>query len=499
MKRRARVIASVAVLVLAIPGVAGAAWLGLGGGQARARSDALGTGVTPTVAAIGRNVQVSWTATTFLDGTGASGYTVRRYTTGGVLQTILSACTGTVGGLTCTEAAVPAGSWKYSVTPKHGTRWSGTEGPRSATVTIAAPSFAFDSSTTITSLPATRTGTLGQFATGESVTFRLDSPTGTVLTGSHAAIGAGGTATTSTTIPAGTAQGAHTVYAVGSLGSQASASITVDTQAPTVSAAVIQKSAGGDAGYLKQSGTYYVYANASDAVSSVASVTADVSTMTAGATASVLSAGSWTVGGTTYGYRSALLTTDAAMTAGPKAFSITAADTVGNSGTTPGFSATGDITAPAASNIQITDGGGTIGKPKTGDVVTFTFTDTIDAESVLAGWSGAATPVTVQLTSTGGSDRLNVFDAAGTTLLPLGQVRLNRTDYVAGTVNFAGSTMTRSGTTITVVLGTTTGTTTTAAGTATMRWTTVATATDRAGNACTVANLNEPGAVDMDF
>jgi hypothetical protein len=385
------------------------------------------------------------------------------------------------------------------VTPVHGTDWTGVEGAPSTSVSVAAPAFSFDSAATVDSLPTTRAGTLASFATGESVTFRLDSPTGTLLTGSHSVIGPAGTATTSTTLPAGTTQGTHDIHAVGSLGSQASASITVDTVAPTVSAAVIQKSAGGDVGYLAQAGTYYLYANVTDAVSGVAGVTADVSAITAGASASSLSAGSWTVGGVTYGYRSALLTADGTLAAGSKAFSIGATDVAGNVGSTGGWSVTVDNTAPASSNVQITNGGTTVGKPEAGDVLTLTYSDTMDAQSILAGWDGGATSVTVRITSAGGSDRLTVHDTGGTQL-PLGTVRLNDTVYVAtGAVDFTGSTMTRSGAVIQIVLGTPSGATGTSTSTPTMRWTTATGATDRAGNACTAGNLNEPGVADNDF
>jgi hypothetical protein len=194
----------------------------------------------------GRNVTLTWSASTIL-GSPASGYTVARYTTGGILQTIGAGCSGTIGALTCTEAAIPAGTWKYGITPVQGL-WVGTEGTQSANVTVAAATLSFTSSTTVYSLPASLNGNLSGYATGETLTFRLDNPSsGTVLTGSTAPspIQNAGTATFSVTIPAGTSFGAHTVYGVGSLGTQASAGINVaDNFAPTVSAAAISKSTG---------------------------------------------------------------------------------------------------------------------------------------------------------------------------------------------------------------------------------------------------------------
>ena len=65
----------------------------------------------------------------------------------------------------------------------------------------------------------------------------------------------------SVTIPAGTGNGSHTVYAIGSGGDQASAAITVN--APKVTASVIGKSAGGRTGRIRQGGTYRIFANVS--------------------------------------------------------------------------------------------------------------------------------------------------------------------------------------------------------------------------------------------
>ena len=58
--------------------------------------------------------------------TAVGGYLVKRYDSEHrLLQTILSACTGTITALSCVESSVPAGSWKYTVTPVIGTNWVG--------------------------------------------------------------------------------------------------------------------------------------------------------------------------------------------------------------------------------------------------------------------------------------------------------------------------------------------------------------------------------------
>ena len=59
--------------------------------------------------------------------------------------------------------------------------------------------------------------------------------------------------------------------------------------------------------------------------------------------------------------------------------------------------------------------------------------------------------------------------------------------------------MTRSGNSITVVLGTQSGAGTTAATNGTMGWTPSSSAYDRAGNASTTAAASETGAADREF
>ena len=134
---------------------------------------------------------------------------------------------------------------------------------------------------------------------------------------------------------------------------------------PTVPTAVISKTAG-TAGFIRANGTYHVYANAADTgapASGIATVRADVSTVTTGQTAVVLVAGTYTADGVSYGYRSAQLTARGSLPAGALAFSITATDNAADP-TTAGFSVTGDNTAPSASAVQATNvGGGTSAGP----------------------------------------------------------------------------------------------------------------------------------------
>lgn len=505
--KRLRTPLLVALGLLLVPGVAIAAWTATGSGDASSKAFSMPAGGTPTVSATGRNVTVSWSAETFPNGDPVAGYIVSRYPDGGgAPQTVLPDCDGAIAATSCTERAVPAGTWRYTVTPVHGS-WTGAEGPLSAAVTISGPSLSL-SPTTVTSLPAALSGSLSGFATGETVTFRLDDPnTGTVLSGSTSPdpIPNDGQASVSVTLPNGTANGPRTVYAVGSLGTVASANVTVsvDTTPPNVSAAVIAKTQGGSPGYVRQGGTYYVYANVSDPGSpstGVSSVTANVSAVTTGQTAVPLVAGSYTVGGVTYGYRSASLTASNPLSEGAKSFSITAVDGAGNSATQGGFTVTVDNTPPSGVDVQTANAsGGTVGRAEAGDTITFTFSEPIEPGSILAGWDGSATTVTVRLVNNGAGDRVQVRNAANTSQLPLGTVNLGRTDYVSTTRNFTGSTMVMSGSTVTITLGTPSGAVGTAAGNGTMTWTPTATLYDRAANACLTTAVTESGPADREF
>ena len=131
-------------------------------------------------------------------------------------------------------------------------------------------------------------------------------------------------------------------------------SVAVDNTAPTVTAVAVATTTTGVPGWLRKSGAYNVYANASDAASGILTVKANVSTITSGQTALALSACTTgcTIGGVTYAWKSANKTAGSTLAAGAVSFTVTATDNAGNAGTTNG-SATADNTAPAASGAAI--------------------------------------------------------------------------------------------------------------------------------------------------
>lgn len=280
-----------------------------------------------------------------------------------------------------------------------------------------------------------------------------------------------------------------------------------DFTAPTAGGSVIAKTAGGTPGFIKQGGAYFVYADVTDAgnpASGVSTVTSNTSSITTGATATSLASGSFSIGGLSYSHRSASVTANATLSAGSYAYSITSTDVAGNSQTQSSFTVTVDNTVPTGTAIQTANVGTIVGRPQQNDTITYTFSEPIDPNSVLAGWTGAATNVTVRINNnTPTNDQVQVFNSANTAALPLGNVNLGRTDYTTANITFGAtgtkSSMTMSGNTITVRLGTQSAAGTTAAAKGTVVWTPSATATDRAGNATSTANLTESGSADKEF
>jgi hypothetical protein len=505
--RRAAIFLSTIVASLGT-GTAYAAWDGAASGSGAAKAAQLPTATAPSATASVHSVTVTWPAAT-VGGQNVAGYTVKRYNAGGTAQTIGAGCSGTISGLTCTEAAVPSGAWRYTVTPIQGA-WTGTESPQSSSVTVQSPGLSFTSSTTVTSLPATLNASLTNLVPGQSVTFRLDDQsTGTVLSStlSPTTVPATGAVNATVTIPTGVANGTHTVYAIDGQGDVASASITVAH--PTVSGATIAKSAGGTAGYVKQGGTYYVYANVAGSgtpPAGVSTVTADVSNVTTGATATSLTSGTYTVDGQSYNYRSAQLTAKTPLTSGSKSFTVSLTDTA-SAKTTTSYSVTVDNTAPAGSGIQTANAsGGTAGRAEAGDTLTLTYSEQLDPNSLFSGWDGTSMNVAVVLIDGGSAnDTIQVWDVPHVTQVPLGTIDLGRKDYLThGTYDAFGSTgtpstMVMNGSTITLTLGTPSFTADTAAGNGTMTWTPSASATDRAGNAASTSTVTESGGADREF
>ena len=295
-----------------------------------------------------------------------------------------------------------------------------------------------------------------------------------------------------------------------------------DWTAPSVSSTVIAKQTGYLAGSIKQGGTYYVYANVADSgnpASGISTVKTDESAITSGQTNVSLTAGSYSVNGVSYNYRSALQTASSPL-AGTKNYTITSTDALSYSRLQTGYSVTIDNTAPTATGIATGNaGGGNHGYAELGDTITFTFSEQIDPQSILAGWNGTSTSVVVELIDGGctlvlcGADSFKIYNAAYSALLPFGTISLGNDGYY-GCANIgvicgktptafgatgAASTMVSSTNTITITLGTQgggNGSVLDLGSNSDMAWDSTATPYDAAGNTASGNTFTE---TDNDF
>ncbi|MEU4391482.1 LamG domain-containing protein [Kribbella sp. NPDC023855] len=120
------------VLVTVVAGNAAAYWTsGSSAGAGGAAATTVNQGATPTVSGLGNTVTIGWATSTLANGAPVADYLVTRYDV--ATSTPYFVCAVTVP--TCTDSAVPAGRWVYSVIPRIGINWRGLESPMSNQVT----------------------------------------------------------------------------------------------------------------------------------------------------------------------------------------------------------------------------------------------------------------------------------------------------------------------------------------------------------------------------
>jgi len=257
--RRLAILPVVGAAVVVTAGAALAAWtIGSNGATGRGAARTLPAGLPPAATAAGSTVTVSFAqvslGSSLLGSLSGGGYTVRRYSSGGVAQTVGSACNATISGpasvLSCAEAGVPLGTWSYTVTPVL-SAWIGAEGA-AGTVTVVAPPAA-------PSTPAlTAASDTGSSSTDRVTKITTPTVTGTAQAASTvtiydgvAAVGSG-TATGAGTYSITTsvlADGSHNLTARaantgGSSPPSGALTVTVDTIAPVVTVTALQSGGG---------------------------------------------------------------------------------------------------------------------------------------------------------------------------------------------------------------------------------------------------------------
>jgi hypothetical protein len=114
-----------------------------------------------------------------------------------------------------------------------------------------------------------------------------------------------------------------------------------------------------------------------------------------------------------------------------------------------------DTTRPGAVGVvAVNTSGGDAGRAEHGDSLIFTFSEAIDPDSLKDGWSGTSgTPVTLRFSHSYPSDAITVYDGGNDDPVALGVVVLGSNDALRDDARFSG-TMTMSGATVTIVLGT---------------------------------------------
>ena len=278
-----------------------------------------------------------------------------------------------------------------------------------------------------------------------------------------------------------------------------SVSAAPDYRAPTVSAQAITKSASGVGNYLAQGQQFYVYANVTDTGNPASGIAPPVNVVANlpgyGVQTLALTAGSYSSGGVSYNYRSAIQTMPP-MAEQTLPYTIDSSDNAGNAGSTGG-NVVIDNTAGTATTVQAANAGANAGRPEAGDTITYTFSEPVEPISIDNTWTdpSASKTATVSINNNavGGNDSVTVGG------VNLGTINLGRTDYVTATRTYTNSTMSVSGNTLTIVLGTASGAGTTAAANGTMSWASSGAATDRAGNNFSGNTANENGAGDKEF
>jgi hypothetical protein len=148
-------------------------------------------GLAPTVPSVSRgSVTVTWPAVTLSSGAPVAGYVVRRFDASGTEAAVGSSCAGIVAGTTCTEGAVPPGTWTYTDTPAQES-WTGGQSPQSNPVrveTVTGPlavpdSVSGDLAGPTLTVAAPPSGTVGTDIFASSITATLSQTAGASSSG----------------------------------------------------------------------------------------------------------------------------------------------------------------------------------------------------------------------------------------------------------------------------------------------------------------------------
>jgi hypothetical protein len=387
--------------------------------------------------------------------------------------------TGGTVAQTFNNVAVTGGNWSVNAATLAAGTYTAQVTQTDAATNSGAATAVFTVTTVLLSAPADgsyatvlRPIISGTTSAATAVTIRIYNGTGTGGTLAQPSFNATPAAGSwSATTPTNLIEGnTYTVQAQqGASGPLSSANtFIVDKTGPAVGAQTIVKTEGlpnGADGFVRQGGTYYIYADVTDATSGVNTVTASIGNVST-ATSATLSpcTTNCTIAGTDYNYVSAQQTAKNTLTEGNKAYTITATDQATNV-TAVNKNVVGDNTRPKISSIATVNGGAPAidGRPGETDTITFGYDSSIDATSFVSTFPfllSPAEPVEVKITQGGGAftnDTIQILSANGATVLPFGTIDLGAAGaYVtggAGTTLVFGGTGAANDSTIVVTAG----------------------------------------------
>ena len=274
-----------------------------------------------------------------------------------------------------------------------------------------------------------------------------------------------------------------------------------DFLAPPLTNHAVIKSTGGVANFVKPNGTFRVCANVGADPGNPATGLKEVLTDLAGLSTVALAPGNVAPCTAAHNYQSAQLTATISVPAGQTS-TVTIATTARDNGLNANVASTSvvvDNDFPAATDVSAANATGIPNRPDAGDVITFTFDEPVDPDSIIDGWDGVqARPLTV--TATASNDRLTFnVPIAGTNGLTIAN------DYITGSGSWTSSTIVAAGsplgTQYRVTLGTASQSlvTQTRTSSTAMSWAPATTSSDRAGNAVPATAIPEAGNADTDF
>jgi prepilin-type N-terminal cleavage/methylation domain-containing protein len=223
---------------------------------------------------------------------------------------------------------------------------------------------------------------------------------------------------TYTLTSAWSAEGSSTVVVsqddlAGNTGTSAARTVSIDKTTPVVSDTVMASTTDTTVGgYIKQGGSYYVYANVTDVGSGVSTVTTDASSVDSGQSAVPLSSGTYSVAGVSYNYRTSALTANNPLGAGTKTYTVRAADAAGNSTTTPNQNVTVDNTAPAPSAFSLANGDVT-GRIDVDDSFTVTYNSVVNPNTICTGLTDSHNITGVSIVLNGNGSGNGTLNAPG--------------------------------------------------------------------------------------